>query len=82
MDADHLAKRVLSSLAQPAELNVIPVEVGGSIGIALYPTHSADAGELLRHADIAMYAAKRGRTGTAVYQSSGDDGPLKELSLV
>jgi diguanylate cyclase (GGDEF)-like protein/PAS domain S-box-containing protein len=35
------------------------VEVGASIGVALYPEHGEDTEALLRHADRAMYAAKR-----------------------
>ncbi len=32
----------------------------GSVGIALYPAHGTDAATLLRCADVATYAAKRG----------------------
>jgi diguanylate cyclase (GGDEF)-like protein len=69
-EADLLAKRILAALRQPADLNGVPVDVDGSIGVALYPSHSDDASELLQYADIAMYTAKHGRLGTAVYEAA------------
>jgi|tagenome__1003787_1003787.scaffolds.fasta_scaffold20946766_2 diguanylate cyclase (GGDEF)-like protein len=70
-EADLLAKRILAALRRPADLNGVPVDVDGSIGVALYPSHSDNASELLQHADIAMYTAKHGRLGTAVYEVDG-----------
>ena len=55
-----LADRVLASLREPFGTNDRPTEIGASIGIALYPDHAADAGELLRAADMALYEAKHG----------------------
>jgi len=48
------------------------LEVDGSIGIAHFPEHSLDPQELLRHADVAMYAAKRDKSGCAVYAFAQD----------
>jgi diguanylate cyclase (GGDEF)-like protein len=36
-----------------------PIKVTASLGIATYPTNSASLGELVKHADEAMYAVKR-----------------------
>jgi diguanylate cyclase len=66
-EADHLARRLLAALREAAELDGISIDVDGSIGVSLHPAHGTDAKELLRHADIAMYAAKHGRLGTALY---------------
>src|SRR5262249_25551823 len=65
--AMEVADRLLEVLQQPANLDGVVVDVSGSIGVAVYPEHSASSTELLQHADIAMYAAKRGHLGTALY---------------
>src|SRR3712207_5865873 len=46
--------------------------VDASIGIAVGPGHATTARELLQLADLAMYAAKSGRTGVAVYDEGRD----------
>ena len=58
------------------------LEVGGSIGVAVYPSHSADAAQLMQHADIAMYTAKRGRLGVAEYEPSQSGESPKQLTLL
>lgn len=47
------------------------VSVGASIGLALYP-QASDVRTLMRHADVAMYTAKRGRVGILSYHPDLD----------
>jgi diguanylate cyclase (GGDEF)-like protein/PAS domain S-box-containing protein len=54
-----VAVRVVQSLSQPYQLGGVTAHSGASVGVALFPEDGADAATLLRHADIAMYAAKR-----------------------
>jgi len=61
------ARKALAALAPPTHLHGQPAQVGGSIGIALHPAHGPDQADLLRNADMAMYQAKRGHLGYAVY---------------
>ena len=56
--------------------------VGVSIGISVYPLHGADPDELIRRADIAMYVAKRGALGQALYDPSQDEHSPDRLALV
>ena len=56
--------------------------MGTSIGIAYYPDHGNDAQTLVRNADIAMYAAKRNKTGSAVYDPHYDTSQQEHLSLL
>jgi len=56
--------------------------VGASIGIALAPAHGDDAATLLRHADVAMYVAKRGHQGHAVYDPAQDGNNPLRLGLM
>jgi diguanylate cyclase len=75
------ARQLRGALARPFVLADISVHVGASVGIALFPEHSRDASELLRHADVAMYGAKRGRTGHEVYASDDDHHSRERLEL-
>lgn len=58
------------------------VHLGASVGIARYPEHGLDAGTLLRHADVAMYAAKQSRSGHAVYDPARDHNSPERQALV
>jgi diguanylate cyclase (GGDEF)-like protein/PAS domain S-box-containing protein len=52
--------RVLGELSAPIELRGgTQVQIGASIGVAIYPEHGRGADLLLRHADAALYQAKR-----------------------
>ena len=53
------AKRYRRRLAQPFEIAGEPVALRGSLGAASYPRHGETVEALLRHADTAMYRAKR-----------------------
>jgi diguanylate cyclase (GGDEF)-like protein/PAS domain S-box-containing protein len=63
-EAAALGERLLSILARPFTLEGRSLTVGASIGIALYPRDGRDFGELLKHADAAMYHAKESGGGT------------------
>ncbi|MFV3131763.1 putative bifunctional diguanylate cyclase/phosphodiesterase [Niveispirillum sp. KHB5.9] len=52
------AARLLSALSRPFGVDGQTVHAGASIGIAMHPQDGADAVTLMRHADVAMYAAK------------------------
>jgi diguanylate cyclase (GGDEF)-like protein len=65
--ATTLAGRILDALREPADLEGETVTIDASIGIAICPDHGIEARQLLRHADAAMYVAKRGRLGVVVY---------------
>ncbi|MCJ8339164.1 MAG: diguanylate cyclase [Pseudomonadales bacterium] len=50
---------IIDKVTAPIEFNGQLIQVGVSIGIAEYPGDGCEINELLRHADKAMYAAKR-----------------------
>ncbi|MFD9698655.1 putative bifunctional diguanylate cyclase/phosphodiesterase [Lentzea sp. NPDC059081] len=68
-NAGMVAEKILQALALPVTLEGLELEIAGSVGVALCPSDSGDGHELLRHADIAMYAAKREKSGVAVYDA-------------
>lgn len=65
---EGMAQRILSAIAQPIKTTVGIVGVSGSLGIALYPFDARDVEELKKHADAAMYVAKRQRGCWCLYQ--------------
>ncbi len=64
-----LATKLSAGIAQPIPVDGIRLTVGTSIGIAVYPDDAKSAADLLKCADVAMYAAKNGRLGVARYAS-------------
>ena len=69
-------------LSVPVVLDGMPLDVGGSIGIAIYPDHGDDFATLLRHADVAMYDAKARGDAVAVYAPEADHNSPERLSLL
>lgn len=55
---ERICEQVLIKMAQPYFLGDHVGNVSASIGITMYPEDAKDAGELLKNADMAMYAAK------------------------
>jgi diguanylate cyclase (GGDEF)-like protein len=53
-----LRKTLLQTVVMPISIGETGAAVGASVGIANYPAAGTTAGELLRNADTAMYAAK------------------------
>ncbi|WP_173180284.1 EAL domain-containing protein [Pseudomonas tohonis] len=63
-NVETLCQRVLDSIKRPISINQQPTYVSASIGIAMAPNDAAEASELLRYADIALYEAKAAGRGT------------------
>ncbi|MFJ8577430.1 putative bifunctional diguanylate cyclase/phosphodiesterase [Micromonospora sp. NPDC093277] len=80
--ARELADRVVAALAEPVPLDGLPLDVGGSIGIAIFPDHGEDFATLMRHADVAMYDAKHRNDTVAVYAAESDHNSAERLSLL
>jgi diguanylate cyclase (GGDEF)-like protein len=72
-----LAERLRTAIALPCEIAGVSLEVQGSIGIAIAPEHGTTRDELLRRADIAMYAAKRGGAPQVFSPGLDDNSPLR-----
>ncbi|MFG1608706.1 putative bifunctional diguanylate cyclase/phosphodiesterase [Actinoplanes sp. NPDC049265] len=79
-DLMAVGERILETLCRPAELDGYVVDVNASIGAALHPLPSGSATELLRHADVAMYTAKRNRLGVALYDAAQDENSTEKLT--
>jgi diguanylate cyclase (GGDEF)-like protein len=57
--AGQIAGRVVEILSRPFVIDGNVAELGGSVGIALAAAHGNESEQLVQHADVALYAAKR-----------------------
>jgi diguanylate cyclase (GGDEF)-like protein len=57
-DAPLIANKLIDAISQPVHFNSHEIQIGVSIGIAVYPDHSLKSGDIIRLADSAMYKAK------------------------
>jgi diguanylate cyclase (GGDEF)-like protein len=71
--AETVARSILRALEMPIVPDGHHLEVRASIGIAVYPEHGRERSVLLRHADVAMYAAKRTKAGIALWNDGYDE---------
>jgi diguanylate cyclase (GGDEF)-like protein len=69
-DAETTAKKIVLALGTPFQLGSPKqsLEIGTSIGIALYPADAQDVDALIKAADAAMYCAKQ--AGKGLHDSS------------
>ncbi|MEM7041203.1 MAG: EAL domain-containing protein [Pseudomonadota bacterium] len=65
-DIIALAKRLLASIRRPLKVQDFEFTVGTSIGVACFPKDGTSVEELLKAADLAMYAAKSAGGNEAV----------------
>lgn len=68
--AGLVAERIIQALSQPFDLNGEVYHLSCSLGIAQYPEHGEDGETLIKHADEAMYQAKKQRN---TYRFFGDN---------
>lgn len=68
--ADSVAsQKICLALAAPFEIDGHDIYVSASIGISVYPADGMDGNTLLKHADSAMYRAKKNSSGYEFYES-------------
>jgi diguanylate cyclase (GGDEF)-like protein len=66
-DCSKVCMAIIDLLTQPVIIAGEDVLVGCSIGISMYPSDGTEVSVLTRHADLAMYEAKKRGRGTYVY---------------
>ncbi|MFF0205263.1 putative bifunctional diguanylate cyclase/phosphodiesterase [Streptomyces sp. NPDC005017] len=80
--ATRIARGIVAALSSPLDLDGLTLVLEASAGVAVFPDHALDAEGLLRRADVAMYQAKRDRTGVEVYESKRDSNTPDRLGLL
>lgn len=81
-DSLAIAKKLLGAMATPFELEGRQYHITASIGISHFPADGAEAEDIIRHADIAMYEAKaKGRNTYHHYTGAADEKKTEHLDL-
>ncbi|MBM3609380.1 MAG: EAL domain-containing protein [Alphaproteobacteria bacterium] len=72
-ETSAFARRLISVISAPLQINNVSVNVGASIGIAIAPDDGLDADKLLVNADLALYRSKNAGRGTWHFFETGMD---------
>lgn len=68
---EKLAGRLIAELSTPYHIGRSKIQIGASIGLATAPEHGLTSGDLIRHADLALYQSKEaGRGKYHFYEAS------------
>jgi diguanylate cyclase (GGDEF)-like protein len=76
------ARDVLSVFRSPITVDGLPVELDGSVGVAVSPAHGTTAAALMQRADIAMYVAKRTHSGAELFAVEHDSSSRTRLTML
>lgn len=69
-DATEVAEKIVRAINEPYMIQEQNINIGISVGIALYPDHATDADALIKNADAAMYHAKdNGRNNFQIFSA-------------
>jgi len=84
-DSSHISRvidKIFKTLSEPLAVDGMSLEVEASLGIAVYPDNSRNAIELISHADVAMYQAKRRGERYSHYDPVQDPHSVEQLTLM
>lgn len=81
-EARKIGERIADRIASPIRISGTEIEVSTSIGIAFAePSVDRDGDELIRDADVAMYAAKNSRSVIRIFDESLRQGTLDRMAI-
>jgi diguanylate cyclase (GGDEF)-like protein/PAS domain S-box-containing protein len=82
-DCALVGQKLMQIFAKPVVLGQSAMEIGASVGIAVYPLDGEDATTLMKNADIAMYQVKaEGRGNFQFYERAMGERASKHLSVI
>jgi diguanylate cyclase (GGDEF)-like protein/PAS domain S-box-containing protein len=81
-DAVVVTGKLRAAIEEPFLVDGLTIDVDASIGLAACPDHGGSADELLRHAEVAMYAAKAAHLDHLVYDVLLDQHSPRRLALL
>jgi diguanylate cyclase (GGDEF)-like protein len=77
-----VARLLMAALETPFSVDDLSVEVEATIGVSVFPEHSADGETLLRRADVAMQRAKETHIGLEIYATEHETYSRRRLGLI
>lgn len=78
----EISERISQALSEPYQLDEIQLQVEASIGLAHYPEQGQDGHELLRCADVAMYAAKSSGRPVVAFETLLDANTPQRIAVL
>lgn len=81
-EARKVAQELHDQLQVSLNIDGFPISAGTSLGVAYYPAHGQTGDEVLHAADVAMYRAKRYRSGVETYEPFGTAQQKGRVSLL
>ncbi len=82
VDAEDILRRLRDTIQSEVEVSGLPLSVESSIGFVLAPDDGTDVGDILQHAEVAMYVAKAQHTGVVRYAPQHDHYDSANLGLI
>ena len=80
--AEEVAEKLISATDNHFCVEEHEISIGISMGLAMFPLHADDGGELLRMADTALYSAKtKVGSNLALYDPARDDNATQRLMM-
>ena len=79
---EAFVERIVKDIERVIIIDDQKLYVGVSVGISSYPSDGKDADTLIRHADIAMYSAKRENKNQEFYEEEKDYHSADNLTLL
>ena len=77
-DARPVAEKLVAALSEPVPYNGQALKLSCSIGVSVYPEDAASEADLMRNADLAMYAAKEAGRNAFCFYTAGMNRRLVE----
>ncbi|MFL6651047.1 MAG: EAL domain-containing protein [Sulfurifustaceae bacterium] len=81
-EAGVMAAQILEALDIPFAIGDLRIDVSATIGISLFPAHGRDGVQLMRHADVALHAAKKSGRGYGLYTPEQRENRAQRLTMV
>jgi len=78
--AVNISLKISNNINSINQVNQIDVNIGASIGVAIFPDHSSDYMKLMKHSDVAMYEAKKNGLNYVLYEPQFEKSNITALS--